>query len=235
MTAANCWHCRQFVQMVYPDEEVNGTFNFGGQHVPIFPDYRFSQESDNALQLAIFSCVNCGYPNIAEIQPSAPSIEGCPPEDRIIRWLPVEPLGKKYPTSVPSDIASIANEAHRCAEIGANRAAVAIARSALEGIVSDQEKTPSKKKLYERITDLSRSGIITARTAKAATAIRLCGNDSVHNVSAPVDAEYAEIIIQILDSIIDDLYSHPLLVDRAKQYADQKRAMQKEDTHDSDK
>ena len=232
MIAACCWHCRQFVQMVRPDEEVDGSYISSGFHMPLFPDCRFSGEHD--YQLMIFSCVNCGYPNIAEISFSPDeALSGSSLEENITRWLPVEPIGKQYSEGVPPNVRSIANEAHQCAQIGAYRAAVMLARSAIEGIIN--KKDSSERNLYQRIENLSKSGSITKRTADAATAIRLCGNDSAHNVSAPVDAEYAEIIIQILDSIIDDLYSHPLLVERAKQYADQKRAMQKEDTHDSDK
>lgn len=197
----------------------------------LFPDPRFAKDDEFSPfeGLLIYSCVNCGFPNIAEVRVTLEEARsGYDPEDHIVRWLPIEPMGKDYP-NVPDGIASIANEVHKCREIGANRAAVILARSAVEGIVADQEETLSKKKLYERIEDLKKAGKITSRTADAATAIRLCGNDYVHNVLEPVDGEYAEIVIQILDSIIDDLYSNPLLVSQAMAYAKRRKKAQQEE------
>lgn len=197
----------------------------------LFPDSRFAKDDEFSPfeGLLIYSCVNCGFPNIAEVRVTLEEARsGYDPEDHIVRWLPIEPMGKDYP-NVPDGIASIANEVHKCREIGANRAAVILARSAVEGIVADQEETLSKKKLYERIEDLKKAGKITSRTADAATAIRLCGNDYVHNVLEPVDGEYAEIVIQILDSIIDDLYSNPLLVSQAMAYAKRRKKAQQEE------
>ena len=200
--------------------------------IPIlFPDPRFAKDGEaNPFEgLLIYSCVNCGFPNIAEVRVTPEEARsGYDPEDHIVRWLPIEPMGKDYP-NVPDVVASIANEVHKCWEIGANRAAVVLARSAVESIVADQEGTPSKKKLYERIEDLKKEGKITSRTAEAATAIRLCGNDYVHNVLEPVDGEYAEIVIQILDSVIDDLYSNPFLVSQAIAYAERRKKAQQEE------
>ena len=103
MIAACCWHCRQFVQMVRPDEEVDGSYHSNGFHMPLFPDYRFSGEYD--YQLMIFSCVNCGYPNIAEISfPPDEALSGSSLEENITRWLPVEPIGKQYSEGVPPNV-----------------------------------------------------------------------------------------------------------------------------------
>ena len=230
MASTICWHCHQLAQMVCPDENVNGTPYYGGQHIPAFPDWRFSADTDwdKNKSLLIFSCVNCGFPNIAEVETSeAECTLGYDPEDHIIRWLPIQPMGKVY-ANTPEDIASMASEVHKCHEIGADRAAVILARSVMEGIVAKQEEVPPKKKLYERIEDLKRAGKITSRTADAATAIRLCGNDYVHNVLEQVDREYTEIVVQILDSVIDDLYSNPSLVSQAMEYANRRRQAQQE-------
>lgn len=74
-----------------------------------------------------------------------------------------------------------------------------------------------KKTLYERISALANDGKLTQRTAKAATTIRLWGNSSAHDTDIEVDREYAEIIVQILDSLLD-VYSYLALVDRAIAY-----------------
>lgn len=234
MASTKCWHCHELAQMVDPIGQPHLASYFPGNgHFITFPDTRFMRRDEPDLpgRLYLYSCVNCGYPNIAEVEELSKD-DWCDRslEERIVRWLPIEPLGKDYP-NVPDTIASLANEVHKCLEIGANRAAVIMARGALEGIVTDQEKAPSKKNLYERIENLRKEGIITSRTADSATAIRLCGNDYVHNVLEPVDREYTEIVIQILDSMIDDLYSNPSLVAKAKAYAEGRGEARKENSH----
>lgn len=236
MASTICWHCRERSLMVAPRCAIGSMCAFSSSDTPIlFPDARFSKGDEfNPFEgLLVYSCVNCGFPNIAEVRVTLEEARSdYDPEDHIVRWLPIEPMGKDYP-NVPTGIASIASEVHKCLEIGANRAAVILARSAVEGIVADQEETSSKKKLYERIDGLRKTGKITSRTADAATAIRLCGNDYVHNVLEPVDRGYAEIVIQILDSIIDDLYSNPSLVSQAMAYAKGRRKTQQEERNES--
>lgn len=239
MASTICWHCHERAQMVAPRNGADSMRALMNSYdIPIlFPDPRFAKDDKVSPfeGLFIYSCVNCGFPNIAEVCMTPEEAgSGYYPEDHIVRWLPIEPMGKDYPNA-PDGIALIASEVHKCWEIGANRAAVILARSAVEGIVVDQEETPSTKKLYERIEDLKKAGKITSRTAEAATAIRLCGNDYVHNVLEPVDREYTEIVIQILDSIIDDLYSNPSLVSQAMAYAKKRRITQREEHNESNR
>lgn len=239
MASTICWHCHERAQMVAPRNGADSMRALMGSHdIPIlFPDPRFAKDDEFSPfeGLLIYSCVNCGFPNIAEVRVTPEEARsGYDPEDHVVRWLPIEPLGKDYP-NVPDGIASIANEVHKCREIGSNRAAVILARSAVEGIVTDQEEASSKKKLYECIEDLKEAGKITSRTADAATAIRLCGNDYVHNVLEPVDGEYTEIVIQILDSIIDDLYSNPFLVSQAMTYAKRRKKTRQEEHNESNR
>lgn len=232
MASTICWHCHERAQMVAPRNEADSMRALMSSYdIPIlFPDPRFAKDDETSPfeGLLIYSCVNCGFPNIAEVRVTPEEARsGYDPEDHIVRWLPIEPMGKDYPNA-PDAVASIASEVHKCWDIGANRAAVILARSTVEGIVADQEETPSKKKLYERIEDLKTTGKITSRTADAATAIRLCGNDYVHNVLEQVDREYTEIVVKILDSVIDDLYSNPSLVSQAMEYANRRRQAQQE-------
>ena len=237
MASTKCWHCHELAQMVNPVAQSSGLpiISEGGYPVA-FPDSRFVRHDESSPfdQLYVYSCVNCGYPNIAEVSVTPEEArQGYFPDEHIARWLPIEPLGKDYPHA-PAAIASLASEVHKCLEVGAVRAAMILARSVLEGIVADQEGEPSNKKLYERIENLKRMGIITSRTADAATAIRLCGNDYVHNVLEPADVEYVEIVIQILDSMIDDLYSNPSLVAQAKAYAERRKESQRGARHGTD-
>ena len=229
MPSTTCWHCKKLAQMVCPN--ANGGWSPMPQNrVPSFPDGRFVRTEDDFLlhNLLVYSCVSCGYPNIAEVKVTEEEARrGYTLEEHIVRWLPIEPLGKTYP-DVPDAIANVASEVHKCLEIDARRAAVVLARTALEGIVSDQEDVPSNKILYERIAALADSGKLKPRTAEAATAIRLCGNSSVHDATEGVDREFAEIVVQILDSILDDLYANPTLVDRATEYAKRCKPAKKE-------
>ena len=221
MASTICWHCRLRTQML-PMRNGGGhpCAKLGAAMDECYPDpeFRKSEKLPDDL-LHVYTCTNCGYPNIAELQ--------CPQNptdsldfDRPLKWLPIEPIGKEYPDA-PEDIASVASEVHKCLQIGAYRAAVTLSRTALEGIAREREDEPSSNKaLYQRIQRLADSGRIKSRTAAAATAIRLCGNASVHEPMAEIDRDFAEIVVEVLDSVIDDLYTNPRLVSRARAYAE---------------
>lgn len=122
---------------------LRGNFHYGGPILVLyFPDSEFQEEKDDETDFRIYSCTNCGYPNIAEMTSefSVGEIEDdVQSELRIIRWLPFEPIGKDY-DSVPSDIASVASEAHKCQQIGAYRAANILARTTIEAVINEQLK-----------------------------------------------------------------------------------------------
>lgn len=228
-TATTCWHCHCLAQMVEPNEPLDENYPMMiNGRMASFPDLRFdksSEDEDAVFRLVVYSCVACGYPNLAEIRvPQDETFNGYDPADFISRWLPVEPIGKDYP-EVPESISSVASEAHKCYEIGAYRAAVTLSRSALDGIVGDLDSSLSEKKLYEGLKALADRGVLKQRTAEAATAIRLCGNMSVHDSTVAIEPRFAEIVLKILDAVIEDLYSQPSLVDEAKRYvAEMKKA-----------
>ena len=220
MASTVCWHCRLLSQMIPNATNASGLLGPAAHSCGIFPDPEFAnnQDDDDSL-LMVYTCANCGYPNIAELHPSSSVFDGIDIDD-VVRWLPVEPIGKLY-SDVPSEIASVASEVHKCLQIGAYRAAVTLSRTALEGIVAEQEDgATSGKLLYQRIQALADSGKLKSRTADAATAIRLCGNASVHEPTTEIDRDFAGIVVEVLDSVIDDLYTNPGLVSRAKAYAE---------------
>lgn len=215
MASTVCWHCRLLSQMIPYETNVDGYFGPSAHSYGIFPDPEFAknQDDDDSL-LMVYTCANCGYPNIAELRPSSDVYDGLDLDD-VARWLPIEPIGKLYP-DVPSEISSVASEVHKCLQIGAYRAAVTLSRTALEGIVAEQENGgTSGKNLFERMQTLADSGKLKSKTAEAATAIRLCGNASVHEPTKEIDRDFAEIVVEVLDSVIDDLYTNPSLVSRA--------------------
>lgn len=223
MASTVCWHCRLLSQMIPNATNASELLGPSTHSYGIFPDPEFAnnQDDDDSL-LMVYTCANCGYPNIAELRPASSPLDGLDLDD-VVRWLPVEPIGKLYP-DVPSDIASVASEVHKCLQIGAYRAAVTLSRTALEGIVAEQEDgTSPSKLLYQRIQKLADSGKLKSRTADAATAIRLCGNTSVHEPTKEIDRDFAEIVVEVLDSVIDDLYTNPNLVSRARAYAESRK------------
>ncbi len=218
MASTTCWHCHLHSQMIPYMANENDFYGQPSPSYSIFPIPEYVKEGeDDSSHLAIYTCANCGYPNIAELRPIKSPFDDLN-LDNVNRWLPIEPIGKQY-KDVPVEIASVASEVHRCFQIGAYRAAVTLSRTALEGIVEEQEDAPSNKALYQRIQALADSGKLKARTSKAATAIRLCGNASVHEPTRNIDREFAEIVVEVLDSVIDDLYANPSLVTRAMIYA----------------
>ncbi|GDZ34021.1 hypothetical protein MCC02031_07200 [Bifidobacteriaceae bacterium MCC02031] len=223
ITSTICWHCHCLAQMVEPDEPLNDAYpSMVNGRMASFPDFRFdksSKDEDTRFRLVVCSCVACGYPNLAEVRTRICNVfDGSEPAEPIVRWLPIEPIGKEY-RGVPDNIASIASEAHKCFQIGAYRAAVALSRSTLDGIVRNLDASLENKKLYEGLKILADKGKLKQRTSEAATAIRLSGNVSVHDSTAEIEPKFAEIVLKILDAVIEDLYSQPSLVDEAKRYA----------------
>lgn len=220
MASTVCWHCRLLSQMIPNATNTSELLGPSTHSYGIFPDPEFANnQGDDDSLLMVYTCANCGYPNIAELRTANSPLEDLDLDD-VVRWLPVEPIGKLYP-DVPSDIASVASEVHKCLQIGAYRAAVSLSRTALEGVVAEQEDgAASGKLLYQRIQALAGSGQLKSRTADAATAIRLCGNASVHEPTTEIDRDFAEIVVEVLDSVIDDLYTNLGLVSRAMAYAE---------------
>lgn len=220
MASTTCWHCHLLAQMLHSKYSDDYSCNaFGPVIEECYPDPECNASgkiSDRLLY--VYTCANCGYPNIAELRRPA-GLSDSLNLDEPIRWLPIEPIGKEYP-DVPEGLASVASEVHKCLQIGAYRAAVTLSRTALEGIVNEQEGEPtSRKPLFQRVQALADDGKLKSRTAEAATAIRLCGNASVHEPTREVGKDFAEIVVEVLDSVIDDLYTNPRLVSRARAYA----------------
>lgn len=216
MTSSYCWHCHIHSQMIHvTDNEEYGLMDSDGIIDECYPDQEIIGKDNipNTL-LYIYTCANCGYPNIGEISCSA-GLNNTVDLDKVIRWIPIEPIGKEYP-DVPEKIALVASEVHKCLEIGANRATVILARTALEGIVGAQ--TDIEGSLYNRLAELSKKGELKGRTAEVADIIRKSGNMSVHDINKDVDKEFAEIVVELLDWVIDDLYSKPELINRASAY-----------------
>lgn len=147
-----------------------------------------------------------GYPhtvlacNVFDTQPSA------------IQWIPANSIGKEY-EDVPKDIASAASEAYSCFSINANRAAVLLARTALEATAKDKGITDGS--LNKKIDKMAEKGIITDQLAQEAHEIRLLGNDMAHgDLGTPVEEDDASDILGFLDSVLDYVYQQPIAIQK---------------------
>ena len=153
-------------------------------------------------------------------------------DDKGIDWFPIRPTEKEY-DDVPDDIASAASEAYSCFSINANRAAVLMARTAIEATAKDKQITDGN--LYQKIDAMAEKNIITDQLAEEAHEIRLLGNDMAHgDLAEAVSEEDASDILGFLDSVMDYVYQQPMLLQKRKALRERrKQAKQTEQSTDT--
>ena len=123
---------------------------------------------------------------------------------------------------MPKDIASAASEAYSCFSINANRAAVLMARTALEATAKN--KGIKGNSLFDKIDAMSKQHIITDQLAAEAHEIRLLGNDMAHgDLAEPVSEEDASDILGFLDSVMDYVYQQPMLLQKRKELRERRK------------
>lgn len=132
---------------------------------------------------------------------------------KVVDYWPHYVSGKDFP-DVPVGIASAADEAHRCLSIGANRAAIAMARAVVEATAKYHKIT--KGSLEAKIDAMASKGIIGQDTKKAAHVVRLWGNDAAHGDLAEESVEQAdaEEILVLMDDVLERAYQAPARVAR---------------------
>ena len=200
MASRTCWHCGVLsaMELVFPPRPTkNG-------------DYWF----------AFMTCENCGWPSLCRLESSKVSALStdsfsADEEHRPHKWYPLKPVGKEY-EDVPKDIASVASEAYSCFSINANRAAVLMARTAIEATAKDKQITDGS--LYNKIDAMAKKNIITDQLAEEAHEIRLLGNDMAHgDLAEPVTEEDASDILGFLDSVMDYVYQQPMALQKRRE------------------
>lgn len=131
-----------------------------------------------------------------------------------INWLPVKALGKAFP-DVPEQVAAAANEAHECLSIGANRAAVMLARSVIEATA--KEKGIEKGLLYNKIEALEEAGHIRPHVKDGAHEVRHLGNDMAHgDFVEAVDIADADLVLALMDEVLSEVFQSPAKVQAAQ-------------------
>ncbi|MEQ6899288.1 DUF4145 domain-containing protein [Microbacterium sp. KR10-403] len=130
-------------------------------------------------------------------------------------WEPVSPVGREY-VDVPPEIASPADEAHRCFSIGAFRAAILLARSVVEAIAKARGVTTGV--LRQKIDSLAQQDDLRAVLAESAHEIRHVGNDMAHGdfATADVGADDAADVLELMDDIIEEIFAVRSRIERRR-------------------
>ena len=204
MASRTCWHCG-----------VRAGMELVGK-----PQRSKMETEDPTFWFALMACRECGWPSICLLEGEKvdyPPSEAFKAEERYLphTWLPLRPMGKEY-EDVPKDIASAASEAYSCFSINANRAAVLMARTAIEATAKDKQITDGS--LYNKIDAMAKKNIITDQLAEEAHEIRLLGNDMAHgDLAEPVTEEDASDILGFLDSVMDYVYQQPMALQKRRE------------------
>lgn len=210
MASRQCWHCH-----IYAGMDIVGK----PQRSKIFT-------KDPIFWFALMVCRECGWPSICLLEGETVDdvianggkpLDAMDAEEEYVRhtWLPLESVGKQY-EDVPEFIASAASEAYSCASISMYRAAVLMARTALEATAKDKGITEGT--LCGKIKEMAKKHIITDQLADEADEIRLLGNDMAHgDLSTPVTMDDSTDILGFLDSVLDYVYQQPKAILRRQE------------------
>jgi len=125
--------------------------------------------------------------------------------------MPMAAEGKDFP-DVPGEIASMADEAHRCASIGAYRAAIMSARAVVEATCKEHGIVDGT--LYTKIEKLHAAGKIGPLVKDEVTEIRLMGNDMAHGDlgEAPTGDDAGECLAYMAE-LLEEVYQRPARVE----------------------
>jgi hypothetical protein len=129
-------------------------------------------------------------------------------------WLPVKAVGRDF-EDVPEHVAAAAKEAYECADVGAWRASVLLARAVLEATAKD--KDISAGPLIAKIDALHAQNLIREHIRDGAHEIRLLGNDMAHgDFVAPVTAEDGEFVLTLMSEVLEEVFQSPARVQRRR-------------------
>lgn len=182
----------------------------------------------------VFRCDGCGHLSVAtgrqELVPFSASGGTRLVLDGPSTWFPRQ-VGTRVYDDVPTTIASMANEAHQCLSIEANRAAVALARAVVEATAKERGITSGT--LEKKIDRLFDQQLIREYVKDAAHEVRFGGNEVAHGdlVAEPMDNVTATEILGLMDEILDEVFQSPARVRHRKaQRLERERRLKEGDT-----
>lgn len=209
MVTRICWNCEKDAHLTAHGDVVH---------------YATDDAALRGLQGA-YICDNCRALSIARAEVEAISMQapaGSPisyghhlESSPGLEWLPIHASGEAFP-DVPAEIAEAANEAHRCASIGARRAAIMLARAVIEATAKDRGIT--KGVLQRKIEQMFEGQIIREHIRDAAHGIRDIGNEMAHgdpSRPAVTDLDVA-LTLDLMGEILNEVFQSPAKI---KQYA----------------
>ncbi|MFF7251685.1 DUF4145 domain-containing protein [Streptomyces microflavus] len=129
-------------------------------------------------------------------------------------WLPASVSGRSF-DDVPPQIGSVADEAYRCASIGAYRGAVALARAVVEATAKSKGITANG--IANKINKLYEQNLIREHVKEAAHEVRFGGNSVAHGDLDDLTSEEAEEILMLMSEILEEVFQSPARVQRQRQ------------------
>ncbi|WP_326556526.1 DUF4145 domain-containing protein [Micromonospora sp. NBC_01796] len=133
---------------------------------------------------------------------------------KILRMWPEQVGGKQF-SDVPDHIAETADEAYRCNSIKAYRAAVLLARSAIEATAKQKGITTGS--LVSKIDQMHTNGLIREYVKEGAHEVRHLGNDMAHgDFVDPVSPEDTDLVLTLMDEVLEEVFQAPERVAKAR-------------------
>jgi hypothetical protein len=167
---------------------------------------------------ALFGCDNCsavmlgmsswaGHPGDVD---GGDWVELLTDADAALDWYPNADTSRHF-AHVPAHIASAASEAYRCHGIGAERAAVMLARAVVEATAKACDITSGT--LYAKITALREQGLIRVLIEQAAHKVRQFGNEMAHgDFIEPISKLDADLVLTLMSKVLDEVFQTPAQV-----------------------
>lgn len=165
-------------------------------------------EGGVTLITGAYRCAHCKKLSTSYVRhenpPSGPSSA-----DRLLsmptaHWEPKWVEGAEFP-DVPPHISSAASEAYRCSSIGANRAAILMARSVIESSAKHHGITGGF--LHAKIEQLEKQGVIRPIITKAALGLKDFGNDMAHgDFEQEVTEEDVMEVLSLMTTILGEVF-----------------------------
>lgn len=168
-----------------------------------------------------FACDYCQHHLLAFIDTASSNLDRVNLDDWLtsvedhLTWLPSR--GEQPPLfeDVPEHIAGAAREAYRCRSIGAHRAAVLLARSAIEATA--KRKGFKDGGLNTKIDKMFEVSLIREHIRDGAHEVRHLGNDMAHgDFVEPVEPEDSELLLTLMSEVLDEVFQGPARVEKAR-------------------
>lgn len=208
MANTTCWHCKHLTHL---------TARYATKR-----EVTDGPDAGHLLQAA-YSCDNCHRLSIASLRHQTNStVDQSTIESlfvgKVLQWMPRVGVAPAI-EDVPDHITAAAKEAFSAASIGANMAAILMARTTLEATA--KEKGHTSGTLLVKIDAMKAANLIRPDIAEAAHEVRHFGNDMAHgdigSVGDQPTAQDVEDVLSLMMQVLAEVFQGPALVDRLRQ------------------